>query len=157
MNANAPDWTAIHQGLSAPFSADEVEWKPIGKATAKARVKIAAYVDARAVAARLDSVVGIGDWSFIFTPLVLDNGEVKVGKGSLSIHGIVKADVGTWSSWEPSKGCASDALKRAGALWGIACYLYALPDVYCTLDSEGKIPQTVLDTLRERLAARFAA
>jgi hypothetical protein len=157
MNTITPDWTAIHTGLIAPFSPDEVEWRPSGKAGAHQRVKIVAYVDARAVAARLDSVVGLGNWSFIFTPIVVENGEVKVGKGSLPIFGMVKEDIGTWSAWERSKGCASDALKRAAALWGVARYLYALPDVYCTLDGDGKIPHEMLDLLRTRLAAKFAA
>jgi len=157
MDSQSPDWTAISQGLIAPFSPDEVEWKPAGKGGANARTTLVCYVDARAVAQRLDDVVGCEGWAFTFTPIVIENGEVKVGKGSLSIHGIVKEDVGEWSAWSPSKGCSSDCLKRSAALWGVGRYLYSLPSVTTTLDANGKIPQAMLDTLRERLAARFAA
>jgi hypothetical protein len=157
MNTHETDWTAIHQGLIAPFTPDEVEWKPAGKGGANTRTTLVCYIDARAVAQRLDSVVGCEGWAFTFTPIVVENGEVKVGKGSLAIHGIVKEDVGEWSAWSPSKGCASDALKRAASLWGIARYLYSLGDVYCVLDANGRIPASMLATLRERLAARFAA
>jgi hypothetical protein len=135
----------------------EISWKPAGKGGANARTTLVCFVDARAIAQRLDDVVGCENWAFTFTPIVVENGEVKIGKGSLTIHGIVKEDVGSWSAWEPSKGCASDTLKRCATLWGIARHLYALPDVYCVLDANGKIPQTMLDSLLERLAMRFAA
>ena len=157
METQSLDWTAIHQGLTAPFTPDEVEWKPAGKGGANARTSLVAFVSARVVAERLDSVVGCGGWAFDYEVLAMDDGEIKTCKGTLSIGGIAKSDVGSRSNWEPSKGAVSDALKRAAVLWGVARYLYSLPSVTVTLDSAGKVPTSMLATLRERLAARFAA
>ncbi len=73
--------------------------------------------------------------------------------GTLTVHGVSKSDVGTASQWEASKGCASDALKRAAVHFGIGRYLYALPQVWVDLDGEGRVPPAFLARLRARLAA----
>jgi hypothetical protein len=157
MSAQSVDWTAIHAGLIAPFRPEEINWKPAGKTTPNTRVSLVAFIDSRAVADRLDSVVGLGNWSFNWEPVVVGNGEVLQAKGTLSIHGVSKSDVGSASNWEPSKGAISDALKRAAVLWGIGRYLYNLPSVMVTLDAHGKVPEESLATIRQRLAAKFAA
>jgi hypothetical protein len=157
METQSVDWTAIHHGLIAPFTPDEVEWKVAGKGGANARASLVAFVSARAVAERLDSVVGCGGWAFDYEVLAMENGEIKTCKGTIFIGGISKSDVGFSSNWELSKGAVSDALKRAGVLWGIGRSLYTLPSVTVTLDTHGKVPEATLATLRERLAARVAA
>jgi hypothetical protein len=111
------DWQQIGAALAAPFAPDEVEWRPQGKAGAGARVQVLPYVDARAVQDRLDAVCGVGGWAFELEPLVVDAGELRVARGRLTIHGVTKDDAGTASNWEPSKGTASDALKRAAVQW----------------------------------------
>jgi hypothetical protein len=58
--SNEHDWTGIGERLAAPFPADEVEWRPSGKAGANQRTSLVAYVDARTVQNRLDEVVGVG-------------------------------------------------------------------------------------------------
>src|SRR5690349_19632128 len=107
---NQIDWECIGRELAAPFDPAIVEWRPSGKAAAGKRCQITAYVGARVVEQRLDEVVGPGDWSFEIEPLVVDGGELRVARGRLTIYGISKDDIGTASNWEPSKGCASDAL-----------------------------------------------
>lgn len=151
------DWAAIGAALAAPFAPDEVEWRPAGKGGAGQRVQLVAYVGAAAVMERLDSVVGVGAWSFTWDPLVVEGGEVRVAKGSLTVLGVVKEDLGTASNWEPSKGCISDALKRAAVLWGVGRYLRDIPQVSCVLDERGQIPAPMLDKLREALRRRNVA
>ena len=152
------NWTRIGAALAAPFPAECVEWRPMnGKAKAGARVQIAAYVDARTVQDRLDAVIGPAGWSFELEPLVVEGGELRVARGRLTIGDVSKDDIGTASSFEASKGCASDALKRAAVQWGIGRYLYALPAVWVTLDERGEIPAPMLARLRDRLEARTLA
>jgi hypothetical protein len=148
------DWQMVGAALAAPFDPEQVEWRPQGKTGAGARVQLVAYVDARTVMERLDAVCGVGGWSFELTPIVSDAQELRVARGRLTISGVSRDDVDTASNWEPSKGCASDALKRAAVLFGIARYLYALPAVWCTLDDRGRVPEAMLAKLRAGLARR---
>lgn len=148
------NWQELGAALAAPFPPAEVEWRPAGKASPGARTQLVAYIGAAAVMQRLDDAVGVGAWSFTWEPLVVDGGEVRVAKGTLTVLGIVKEDLGTASNWEPSKGCISDALKRAGVLWGIGRYLRDIPQVSCTLDDRGAIPQEMRAKLAEALRRR---
>jgi hypothetical protein len=155
--SNEFDWTGIGERLAAPFPVDEVEWRPVGKPSAGARVELCAYIDARSVAARFDEVVGCGAWSFDYDVLAMKGTEIETAKGIITVHGVSKSDVGGASSWDPSKGCVSDALKRAAVLWGVGRYLYDLPKPMVTLDGYGKVPEETLAQIRRKLAARIAA
>lgn len=150
------DWATIGAALAAPFAAELVEWRPQGKTAANKRVQLVPYVSARDVMERLDNVVGPGGWSFELEPLAVVDGELRVARGRLTIYGVSRDDIGTASNYEPSKGCASDALKRAAVMFGIARYLYALPPVWVTLDGNGQVPEATLARLREGLARRAA-
>lgn len=142
------DWAAIAAQLQAPFAASEVKQKK-GRGG-----KQLSYIDARAVAARLDAVVGAGNWSFDWQPMVIQRPErgvvwedqgwengvklppikkpapepevdaVCVAKGILTIYGVSKADIGYAGPIEPNKASISNALRRCAALWGIGRYLY---------------------------------
>ena len=148
------DWQAIGTALVAPFPPESVEWRPQGKTGPGKRVHLLPYIDARDVQERLDAVVGIGGWSFTLEPLVVDASELRVARGRLTIHGVSKDDIGTASTFEASKGCASDALKRAAVQWGVGRYLYALPAVWGTLDADGQVPPATLARLRTGLSRR---
>jgi hypothetical protein len=150
------DWRALGEDLRAPFAPEAVEWRPQGKGagTPGARVQVVAYLDARTVQDRLDTVVGPGGWSFALEPVVVNAGELMVARGRLTIHGISKDDIGTASRVEASKGCASDALKRAAVAWGIGRYLYELPAVWIQLDDKGHIGAGTLADLRAALGRR---
>jgi hypothetical protein len=141
--------------LAAPFRPEEVDWRPAGKGGANQRAHVVCYVDARAVQDRLDTVLGPLGWAFDWQPVATSEaGEVTAAKGTLTIGGVSKSDVGTASSYEPSKGAVSDALKRASVLWGIGRYLYALPVATVTLNAQGHIPVGTLADLRAALGRR---
>lgn len=78
-------------------------------------------------------------------------------KGTLTIHGVAKSDVGDAGNFEQSKSAVSDALKRTGVMWGVARELYSLPQVWCQLDSEGRTPPAMLAKLAQRLDQLAAA
>lgn len=153
------NWRAIGAALCAPFAPEAVEWRIAqGKGKPGERAQIVAFIDARDVAQRLDDVVTPGGWSFDWQPLHVDaQGNVQTARGSLTIHGVSKSDLGTASNFEASKGCVSDTLKRCAVLWGIGRYLYSLPQVWVTLDDKGHVPAAALDKLRAGLQRRMAA
>jgi hypothetical protein len=153
MSEVKPDWAKITEALKAPFAATEVDWRVQGKSNAEGKSQVLAYIDARAVQERLDAVVGPENWSFDWQPVVTNDQSLLVAKGTLTIHGVSKSDVGDASNFEGNKGTISDTLKRCGVMWGIARYLYDLPQVWITLE-KGKIPEATLKQLQARLAAR---
>lgn len=136
------DWLA----LRAPFTPEETEFRVQSAFDAGGKRKgvVVAYIDARAVMDRLDEIVGPASWSFDWTPLVMDAKEVRSAKGTLTICGVSKSDVGDAGPTEPTKACVSDALKRAAVHWGIGRYLYGVPVLFAELTTRGK-QQDVLD------------
>ena len=145
------NWREIGAALRAPFGPADVDFRPQGKPNSSGKVQAVCYIDARTVADRLDDVVGPGAWEFTYEPLVTANGQVQIAKGRLSIHGVVKEDVGEASNFDPSKGCVSDALKRAAVLWGIGRYLYGIGGEWVTADQYGRINDEDVKRLRAKL------
>jgi hypothetical protein len=149
--------TEVLAALAAPFSSDCIEWKPAGKAAPDGKTRVLPYLTGAAVETRLDAVCGLG-WSFDFEKLTQDAaGVILSGIGRLTINGTTRAGLGTASEWEPSKGCATDSLKRAAALFGVGRYLAELPEVYCQLDAHKRIPAAFLATLAQCLDKRAQA
>src|SRR5262245_32889328 len=145
-------WRDISKRLQEPFDPDEVEFRVQGKVNEQTgRAAAVAYVDARVVQDRLDSVVGAGNWSFDWTPVVIDKGEVMIAKGILTVHGVSKSDAGTASNFEQSLGAVSHCFKRAAVHWGIGRYLYSLPMNWVPADKGGRIPDQVVRELRSKL------
>lgn len=147
--------------LLKPFPAYDVDFRPQGKPfkceNARSCCVALAYITARAVMDRLDAVVGPDNWSFDFTPLLIENGDVKLAKGSITIEGVTKHDIGDASNIDPSKGCISDALKRAAVHWGIGRYLYDLPFMEAEYDeSRKRFTKAGPDALRANLASMGA-
>jgi hypothetical protein len=115
----------IAAGLLAPFEEKDLKHRP-GRAG-----MTFTYADARAVAQRLDDVLGIEGWQF----------EVKVADGARNVvHGslavviggktTIRQDFGYPNSAqddEPLKSAASDALRRCAAQLGVGRSLYS-PD-----------------------------
>jgi len=118
MSEQSIDWARIRRELAAPFAAADVKTKP-----GRGREQVS-YVDARTVAERLDAVVGPENWAFDWLPMIVSEDAIHVVKGTLTIYGVSKADIGDSEKIEPNKGAVSDALKRAAVLWGIGRYLY---------------------------------
>ena len=115
----------ISKALCAPFEEKDLKHRP-GRAG-----MTFTYADARAVAQRLDDVLGIEGWQF----------EVKVADGARNVvHGslavviggktTIRQDFGYPNSAqddEPLKSAASDALRRCAAQLGVGRSLYS-PD-----------------------------
>lgn len=116
--------------LEAPFSAIEIHWRTAGEKGD--RVRLLAYLDARAVQRRLDEVFGVFGWqsraiqmgSKIIGCELLVNGNDNPKNEPLWIR---KSDVSDVTDIEPGKGAYSTAFKRAAASGlGIGRYLYDL-------------------------------
>ena len=105
------------------------------------RALAAAYLDARAVMQRLDSVFGVGNWKDAYQ---LVNGGSVVCTLSVKIDGewVDKTDVGSPSEQpddgDKLKAAFSDALKRAAIKLGIGRYLYRLPRQWVDYDPQTK-------------------
>jgi len=145
------DWVEIGAALRAPFAPEDVDFRPQGKPSGNGKVQAVCYIDARTVADRLDEVVGPGAWSFHYEPLLVERGEIQLAKGTLTIHGVTKEDVGDGSTFATSKGCVSDALKRAAVLFGVGRYLYGVGGEWVTADQYGRISEADVQRLRAKL------
>ncbi len=135
-NTNAKQLSLL---LTAPFPVDAIHWKPL--AVKGNRALAAAYLDARAVMQRLDSVFGVGGWKDSY--VITDGGSV-VCTLSVKIDGewVQKTDVGSPSEQpddgDKLKAAFSDALKRAAIKLGIGRYLYRLPSQWVDYDPQRK-------------------
>lgn len=128
------DWAA----LAAPFAPEDVSFRLQGNPRdGKTSAVVVAYLDARNVQQRLDDVCDPDGWSFDWQPIVTNNSAVLVAKGTLTIAGVSKSDVGDAGQTEPSKASVSDSLKRAAVLFGIGRYLYDLPTMYAECEKHG--------------------
>lgn len=148
-----PEWAELAQRLQEPFDPQLVEFRPQGSLTDKGRGRAIAYVDARVVAERLDHIFGPLGWGFSWEPLILDNA-VRVVKGTITINGVSKSDIGDGDKTEPSKAAVSDALKRTAVLLGVGRYLYTLEAEWVDGKPAGSswfIPDAELARLRAKL------
>jgi len=131
---------SITDRLKRPFPPTLIHWR-VGATNAKslnckpweATSGIAlAYVDARDVMKRFDDVCG-DYWQneYPFT------GCCRIGV-KIKDEWLWRSNGAGVTAVEEEKGQYSDAFKRAGVLWGVARYLYYLPNVWCDL-KKGKI------------------
>lgn len=127
----------IYDELSFPFSAEEIDWR-IGSTNAdKTKGMALAYIDARAVMERLDTVCGPGNWqnNNVFGP----NGSVVCNLGvRMDGEWIWKADGAGATDVEAEKGAISDALKRAAVRFGVGRYLYELKSPWVAIVQFGR-------------------
>lgn len=126
----------IKDGLSAEFPKHLVSFRPGSANYEKTSALPLAYIDARDVMDRLDSVVGFDNWQdryeFHGTRTVCYL-SIKIGD-----EWITKADGAGDTNMEGEKGGISDALKRAAVKWGIGRYLYHLEFKWAPVDSYDK-------------------
>ena len=149
---NTVDWQQISAALREPFSPRDVDFRVQGRANEQTgKAAVVAYIDARAVQDRLDTVVGAGNWSFDWQPVVVDKGEVMVAKGTLTIFGVAKSDAGSASNFEQSLGAVSHCFKRTAVQWGIGRYLYSVPSAWVSIEKGGRISDATLNALRAKL------
>lgn len=141
----ANDVAEIFRKLAEPFRPEDIQWKPGCVSKDKKRAMAIAFVDARCVMERLDSVLSPACWQDEYTPLpdgsVLCKVSIKIGSDWL-----VKSDVGVPNPQsdprEAIKGALSDSLKRACVHWGIGRYLYAQENAWLDYDADRKCFKT---------------
>jgi len=123
----------IENELKKPFPEQAIHWR-VGATTADKSKGIAlAYVNARDVMERLDFVCGLGNWQCRY-PF---EGCCEIG---IKIDGewVWKSNGAGETDFEGAKGQYSDAFKRTAVLWGIAQYLYLLPNEWIAIKQQGK-------------------
>lgn len=122
------------------------------------RGQFLAYIDARDVFNRLDSVLGPHNWQDSIKQ-VNDDGSVVIAL-SLRIDGewLTKEDVGYPNNpgagieEEPLKAAVSDGIKRAGVHFGIGRFLYELPPTWTEVDANGTPVRPLNGERRETVA-----
>jgi hypothetical protein len=138
------DARELLRALAAPFAAEDVSWR-VGHTKADKSSGLAlAYIDARAVADRLDEVCGLG-WRCTYPTVVRSAVEGRRGSVVVCAVGIRVGD--EWiercdgagdTAVEAEKGSLSDAFKRAAARWGVGRYLYGFPSPWVKIVQHGK-------------------
>lgn len=140
--------------LALPFPANGIHWR-VGATSADKKKGIAlAYVDARDVMERLDEVVGKGNWQCDYpwsdTKRLVCRVGIKIGG-----EWVWKSNGAGDTHVEAEKGAFSDAFKRASVLWGIAQYLYDLPNTWVELQPQGR-SYVITDKAKVKLIKQLA-
>lgn len=115
------------------LNTDEVECR-ISEIDKQGRfLRLLLYKTARTDAALLDETYGPMNWCNDYREI---NGKMYCGIAVRDDSGawVWKWNVGTESNMEAEKGQASDAMKRAGFVWGIGTELYSAPEIKISSD-----------------------
>lgn len=126
--------------LFSEFPKEAISWRAQTMTKNGDKAMALAYIDARDVMDRLDSIVGSENWQDRYEFA----GPRTICYLSINVDGqwITKADGAGDTDVEAEKGAISDAFKRAAVKWGIGRYLYSLstPWVPCeSYESGGKL------------------
>lgn len=122
--------------LKNPFDPKFVKWRVGATDSAKTKGIALAYIDSREVMKRLDDVCGIGRWQDRY--IEVKDGFICELSIKVGFEWITKSNAAGNTKVEAVKGGASDALKRAAAVWGVGRYLYYLPNVWVPIKQQGK-------------------
>lgn len=122
--------------LAAPFPPTSISWRVGSTNREKTKGMALAYIDARDVMERLDTVVGPGGWQDRYEI----HGARTICTLSLRIgdEWVAKSDGAGDTDVEAEKGALSDAFKRAAVKWGVGRYLYALDAPWVEIEAFGK-------------------
>jgi hypothetical protein len=134
--------------LARPFPEKDIEWR-VGRSgitgSNKPWIVPLAYLTARAVMDRLDTVCGPDLWQDDYkietypdndgVPKLLFECRISINCGG---EWITKTDAAQPTDFEPIKGGYSDAFKRAAVKWGIGRYLYHLENSFAEISMEKK-------------------
>lgn len=156
------------EAFGKPFDAKDVSWKLQLTNKEKTSGLAVAYLDARAIADRLDAVVGQNRWKDEYKPWhnYVTKKEQKFAQ--LCTIYIYDEDLQEWigktdgaedSDFEPIKGGLSDAFKRAAVKWNIGRYLYQLDPVWVDIEPRGDsfvIKKSEFEKLNEAYAKAIA-
>ncbi len=134
----------LFERLAEPFMPEQVHWR-VGSTTGdKSKGMALAYVDARDVMDRLDSVCGPEGWQDEY--IQAGNGATccRIGVAlsdpwkDRNALWIWKSDGAGATSYEGDKGQFSDAFKRAAVKFGIGRYLYDCGAAWVAIEPSGK-------------------
>ena len=125
----------MFEQLASPFDPSEVDWRVGSTTKDKAKGMALAYIDARTVMDRLDTVCGPAGWQNRYVM----EGTKTVCEIGIKCDGewVWKSDGAGDSDIEAEKGALSDAFKRAAVRWGIGRYLYNLKSPWVALKAFG--------------------
>jgi hypothetical protein len=141
------DAQTIFDDLCRPFPSEMIDWRVGSTNKDKTKGMALAYIDARTVMDRLDTVCGPGNWQCNYTPGV--NGSIICNLGIKTDEGWVwKADGAGATDFEGEKGALSDAFKRSAVRWGLGRYLYEMPAPWVAIENN-RIPEAELKKLTE--------
>ena len=148
-----------------PFPVSDVSWRLQFVSKEKLQGIAVPYLDARAVADRLDAVVGQNNWKDEYTPWHNCNVEGKQKSSQLCTLYIYDDDKKEWigktdgaedTDIEPVKGGISDAFKRAAVRWNIGRYLYDFNSEWVTVFQK-KSGYDITDDEKRRLNGVYEA
>lgn len=133
------------EALGKPFPISDVLWRFQYLDKVKLKGFAVPYIDARAIADRLDSVVGQNRWKDSYTEWH-GGSEKKVSAQLCTIYiyddeikeWIGKTDGAENTDIEPVKGGLSDSFKRAAVKWNIGRYLYKFQTQWVDAEQQGK-------------------
>jgi hypothetical protein len=149
------DAQALFDALSEPFASELIEWRIGSTTTDKSRGMALAYINARTLMDRFDSVCGPDGWQSEHYPAGGERLGCKIG---VRIAGdwIWKSDGAGETDVEGEKGAFSSALKRAAVSWGVGRYLYDMPSPWVALDGKqiASTEKAKLDEIHEKAAQR---
>jgi len=130
--------------LCDPFKEEDVEWRLAQcgkKGNGQVWAMCLAYIQARAIMNRLDSVCGPENWRATYRFASATDAGAPGVICSLSVkynnEWVTKEDGAEQTDIESFKGGLSSALKRAGSVWGIGRYLYQLESGFATIVPQG--------------------
>ena len=141
--------------LAQPFNPAHVHFRVGATTKDKSKGIALAYLDARHIMHRLDTVVGPENWQNRY-PFA---GCCEIGI-CLDGNWIWKANGAGETDVEGEKGQYSDAFKRAGVVWGMGRYLYAMPNNWYELDQYRRFTPEATKRMRadlERFTSQVVA
>lgn len=134
------------EAFGKPFPASDVSWRLQYVNEQRMQGIAVPYLDARAVADRLDEVVGQNRWKDSYIPWHDSVSNKKTKSSQLCTISIYDDELGQWidktdgaedSDIEAVKGGLSDAFKRAAVKWNIGRYLYSFNTVWVAAEARG--------------------
>jgi len=132
--------------LYKPFPSSAIRWRVGALTKDKDKCIPLAYIDARDVMERLDSVVGGDKWACRYPFIGCCELSIKIGN-----EWVTKSNCAGETNVEAEKGQASDAFKRAAVLWGIGRYLYDIPPFWVPVNQYKQMEQNTLEDIKNRL------
>lgn len=133
------------EDLGKPFPISDVLWRFQYLDKVKLEGFAVPYIDARAIADRLDNVVGQNRWKDSYTEWH-GGGDDKVTAQLCTIY-VYDDEINEWigktdgaenTDIEPVKGGLSDSFKRAAVKWNIGRYLYKFQTQWVSAEKQGK-------------------